>query len=305
MGPSGSPWAQAIELTRNSDQSHARATTRLSGSAGSSIGTPQHGARASGARSYWPGGGRSSGPVPRSCRIPPSRSPPDRHLRGKFFLAFSRARHIRDDSRAAFRSGRRDGSSGPCTVSGSSTRRPLRCGLRFWTREPTSARFARCIGFWRSTARSESAGTNGAIRTTPSRSCWPKRRTRFGRGISRSFVAPSSGPTTTSTSSSTSSSRYVVGWMLAHRESSGRRSLWSSRTAHHRSAPDPSRSSTGSSRTLRSRNAATARFASAGLDQLAAGKNDPPRCRRSPSRGGVHTWGTPFFCFTQRDLDRC
>ena len=28
-----------------------------------------------------------------------------------------------------------------------------------------------------------SAGTNGAIRTTPSRSCWPKRPTRFGRGI--------------------------------------------------------------------------------------------------------------------------
>ena len=27
--------------------------------------------------------------------------------------------------------------------------------------------------------------------------------------------------------------------------------------------------------------------------------------RTSPSRGGVHTWGTPFFCFTQRDLDRC
>ena len=34
---------------------------------------------------------------------------------------------------------------------------------------------------------------------------WPKRPTRFGRGILRSFVAPSSGPTTTSTSSSTSS----------------------------------------------------------------------------------------------------
>ena len=85
----------------------------------------------------------------------------------------------------------------------------------------------------------------------------------------------------------------------------GRRSLWSSRTAHHRSAPDPSRSSTGSSRTLRSRNAATARFASAGLDQPAAGKNEAPRCRTSPSRGGVHTWGTPFFCFTQPDLGRC
>ena len=46
-------------------------------------------------------------------------------------------------------------------------------------------------------------------------------------------------------------------------------------------------------------------FASAGLDQPAAGKNDAPRCRTSPSRGGVHTWGTSFFCFTQRDLDRC
>ena len=44
--------------------------------------------------------------------------------------------------------------------------------------------------FGGATARSESAGTNGAIRTTPSRSCWPKRRTRFGRGISRSLTWP-------------------------------------------------------------------------------------------------------------------
>ena len=51
--------------------------------------------------------------------------------------------------------------------------------------------------------RSESAGTNAPNYTKPER--WPKRRTRFGRGILRSFVAPSSGPTTTSTSSSTSS----------------------------------------------------------------------------------------------------
>ena len=38
---------------------------------------------------------------------------------------------------------------------------------------------------------------------SPSRSCWPKRPTRFGRANPeriRSFVAPSSGPTTTSTS---------------------------------------------------------------------------------------------------------
>ena len=85
----------------------------------------------------------------------------------------------------------------------------------------------------------------------------------------------------------------------------GRRSLWSRRTAHHRSAPDPSRSSSDSSRTLRSRNATTSRFASSGLDQPADGENDAPECRTSHSRGGVYTWGTPFFCSTKRDLDRC
>ena len=84
----------------------------------------------------------------------------------------------------------------------------------------------------------------------------------------------------------------------------GRRSLWSRRTTHHRSAPGPSRSSSGSSRTLRSRNATTSRFAASGLDQPAAGENDAPGCRWSHSRGVAHTWGTPFFCFTQRDLDR-
>ena len=201
--------------------------------------------------------------------------------------------------------------------------------------------------------RSGSAGTNGAIRTTPSRSCWPKRRTRFGRGITNGPVKWTYYYLYVILDIF---SRYVVGWMLAHRESAalgaescrkqdiepdqltlhadrgssmrskpvgllladlgvtkthsrpyverqsllrvsvqddevlssvseplwfrrrpaillrflrllqfpppalgnrpydtGRRSLWSSRTAHHRSAPDPSRSSTGSSRTLRSR----------------------------------------------------
>ncbi len=42
-----------------------------------------------------------------------------------------------------------------------------------------------------------------------------------------------------------------------------------------------------------------------GLDQPADGENDAPECRTSHSRGGVHTWGTPFFCSTKRDLDRC
>ena len=110
-------------------------------------------------------------------------------------------------------------SSAPCTVSGSSTRRPPRCGPRFWTREPTSARFARCIGFWRSTARSGSAGTNGAIRTTPSRSCCPKRPTRFGRGILRELRGPVKWTYYYLYVILNIFSRYVVGWMLAHRES--------------------------------------------------------------------------------------
>ena len=38
--------------------------------------------------------------------------------------------------------------------------------------------------------------------------------------------------------------------------------------------------------------------------QPAARENDAPGCRRSHSLDVVHTSGTPFFCFTQRDLDR-
>ena len=50
----------------------------------------------------------------------------------------------------------------------------------------------------------------------------------------------------------------------------------------------------------------TARFASAGLDQPAAGKNDAQHdAASSPSRGGVHTWGTPFSASAQPDLGRC
>ena len=46
-----------------------------------------------------------------------------------------------------------------------------------------------------------------------------------------------------------------------------------------------------------------------GLDQPAAGKTEAPRCRTSPSRGGVHTWGTPFSASRNKilidvDVDR-
>ena len=58
--------------------------------------------------------------------------------------------------------------------------------------EPTSARFARCIGFWRSSGEvRERRGTNGAIRTTPRPELLAEAPgTRFGRGILRSFVSP-------------------------------------------------------------------------------------------------------------------
>ena len=97
-------------------------------------------------------------------------------------------------------------SSGPCTVSGSSTRRPA-SGVGYASGRGN-------LPLLDSHDVSDFGGARRGPRapepTAPSerhqaRSCWPKRRTRFGRGISRSFVAPSSGPTTTSTSSSTSS----------------------------------------------------------------------------------------------------
>ena len=55
---------------------------------------------------------------------------------------------------------------------------------------------------------------------------WPKRPTRFGRGILRSFVAPSSGPTTTSTSSSTSSpATWLAGCWLTEKVRRSRKRL--------------------------------------------------------------------------------
>ena len=253
-------------------------------------------------------------------------------------------------------------SSGPCTVSGSSTRRPL---LRFSLEHDVSI-------------LEEHGEVHGAIRTTPSRSCWPKRRTRFGRGISRSPV-----PTSTILKSSPRKCRArptphaescrkqdiepdqltlhadrgssmrskPVGLLLAdlvtktHSRPSERQSLlrqfktmklssvseplWFRRDGRlfccgffdyynfHQSGiglmtpaeftmvePNSSPPLRSFSKLNRLTNASFNRPASAGLDQPAAGKNDPPRCRTSPSRGGVHTWGTPF-CFTQQDLDRC
>ena len=61
--------------------------------------------------------------------------------------------------------------------------------------------------------------------------------------------------------------------------------------------PDPSRSSTGSSRTLRSRNAATAFCLRRPWINPPAGKNAPLHdAAQAPLAATVHTWRTPFFC---------
>jgi len=64
-----------------------------------------------------------------------------------------------------------------------------------------------------------SAATSSGIPPMPSRSWWPRLRTRSGPGTSRSSWDRPSGPTTTSYVILDIYSRYVVGWMLAHRES--------------------------------------------------------------------------------------
>ena len=86
-------------------------------------------------------------------------------------------------------------------------------------REPTTARPVRCIGFWRRTARSENVETNCAIRTTASRSCWPKVPTRFGRGDITKLRGPVKWTYYYLYVILDIFSRYVTGWMLAHRES--------------------------------------------------------------------------------------
>ena len=125
---------------------------------------------------------------------------------------------------------------GACT-DGSSTRRPLRCGLRFWTREPRSIRTMYRILEEHGEVRERRNQRRHPNYTKPE--LLAEAPNQVWSWESRSFVAPSSGPTTTSTSSSTSS---PATW-LAGRESAAlaqRLIAESCRkgSRHGRSAPD-------------------------------------------------------------------
>ena len=93
----------------------------------------------------------------------------------------------------------------------------------------------------------------------------------------------------------------------------GRRSLWSRRTAHHRSPSDPNRKLNGlipNASFAERRNRPFCLRRPGSTRRRKKRRSTMPhkhalQCRTSPSRGGVHTWGTPFFCFTQQDLGRC
>src|SRR5664279_3173180 len=102
------------------------------------------------------------------------------------------------------------------TANASPTARRILSMPPCWTRGATSARCAPCIAPWRRTASRRSAGANGCTRSTPNRNFWPPRPTRSGAGISRNSKARPNGPV--STVILDIFSRYVVGWMVAPRE---------------------------------------------------------------------------------------
>ena len=108
-----------------------------------------------------------------------------------------------------------------CTRSGSSTRHPPKCGRRFWTREVTAARSVPCIGFWR---------RHGEVR---------ERRNQLRRPHYRKPELLAEAPNQVWSWDITKLrgpvkwtyyylyvildifSRYVTGWMLAHRGNCG------------------------------------------------------------------------------------
>ena len=114
--------------------------------------------------------------------------------------------------------GRRSWTS--CTRIASSIRHRLRCMPPCWMKEPTIVRFGPCIAFWTRRARFGSAATRPGIPSTRHRSSWPPLPIRSGRGISRSCSGPVKWTYFYLYVILDIFSRYVVGWMIAHHESS-------------------------------------------------------------------------------------
>ena len=102
--------------------------------------------------------------------------PPARHVRGRRGRPRRGPWHPVNDRR----------SSTCCTTIASWISRPPRSMPRCSSNRPTAARRARCIASWRRSARCASGAIRRGIRRTPSRSSWPRRPIRSGRGTSRS-----------------------------------------------------------------------------------------------------------------------
>ena len=81
------------------------------------------------------------------------------------------------------------------------------------------ARRGPCIASWKKTAPRASAAINSFIRNIRSRSCWPPRPINFGVGTSPSCAAPAKWTYFYLYVILDVFSRYVVGWMVAPRES--------------------------------------------------------------------------------------
>ena len=107
-----------------------------------------------------------------------------------------------------------------CPRRASSTAPRPRSSRRFSTKGTTFARNARCIGFWLRANRCANDEISSLTPATPSPSWSRPHRTKPGRGISRAFWDRNAGRTFTCTGLLDIFSRYVVGWMVAERESS-------------------------------------------------------------------------------------
>ena len=88
----------------------------------------------------------------------------------------------------------------------------------YWTTVSTFAAFARCTESLSKRTLRRSGATSFVGRTTRSRSCWRPVPIKSGHGTSRSSKARKNGRTIYLYVILDIYSRYVVGWMLAHRE---------------------------------------------------------------------------------------
>ena len=87
-----------------------------------------------------------------------------------------------------------------------------------WMRAPTSRPNGRCTGCWRPRGRPVHAATSSSIRPTRSRSCWRRRPNQVWSWDITKLLGPAKWTYFYLYVILDVYSRYVVGWMVAHRE---------------------------------------------------------------------------------------